>query len=145
MIKGQVHDKNAYLIGGVSGHAGLFSNSWDIAIFAKLFLNDGIWLGRRHFKRSTIKKFIKKQNIPNGSDYALGWDTPSFLGSAAGDFFSDQSFGHLGFTGTSLWIDKKNNIIIILLTNRVHPSRENEGIYGVRREFHNRVMEQLIH
>ena len=143
LIKGEVHDENTHLIGGVSGHAGLFSNAGDIAIFAKLFLNEGVWLGKRHFNKSTVRKFTKKQNLPN-SDYAIGWDTPALSGSSAGDFFSNQSFGHLGFTGTSVWADKKNKIIIILLTNRVHPSRKKGGIYNVRRKFHNEVMKALL-
>ena len=143
MIKGQVHDENTYLMGGVSGHAGLFSNAWDIAIFMKLFLNEGVWLGKRHFNKSTIKKFTKKQNLPE-SDYAIGWDTPALSNSSAGDYFSNQSFGHLGFTGTSVWADKKNEIIVILLTNRVHPTREKGGIYKVRRKFHNEVMKSLL-
>ena len=144
MVHNEVHDENTFMIGGVSGHAGLFSNVWDIAIFTKLFLNEGVWIGKRHFNKSTVRKFIENQNIPSGSDMALGWDTPSLLGSSAGDYFSDQSFGHLGFTGTSVWADKKDEIIIILLTNRVHPSRDKGGIYGIRREFHNKVMEEIL-
>ena len=69
-----------------------------------------------------------------------GWDTPSKKGSTAGDFFSQYSYGHLGFTGTSLWIDSEQNIIIILLTNRVYPSRDKKGMYQLRRSFHNEVM-----
>ena len=144
MITGEVHDENTYLMNGVSGHAGLFSNAGDIAIFAKLFLNDGVWLGKRHFRESTIREFIEKQNMPQGSDYALGWDTPSKSESSAGDFFSDQSFGHLGFTGTSVWVDKKNEIIIVLLTNRVHPTRNRKGIKEVRIKFYNSVMSELL-
>ena len=143
LIKGVVHDENTYMIGGVSGHAGLFSNAQDIAIFAKLFLNNGLWLGKRHFNKSTVQRFLAKQNLSN-SDYALGWDTPALSGSSAGDFFSNQSFGHLGFTGTSVWVDRKNEIIIILLTNRTYPSRKNNGIYKVRRKFHNEVMKTLL-
>ena len=144
MVHGVVHDENAFMIGGVSGHAGLFSNAWDVAIFAKLFLNDGIWLGKRHFNKSTVRKFIRNQNMPQGSDMALGWDTPSPSGSSAGDYFSNSSFGHLGFTGTSVWADKEKEIIIVMLTNRVHPSREKKGIYGIRREFYNRVMKEIL-
>ena len=107
------------------------------------FLNDGTWLGKRHFNKSTVLKFIKKQNLSN-SDYALGWDTPALSGSSAGDFFSNKSIGHLGFTGTSLWIDKKNEIIIVLLTNRVYPSRKNGGMYSIRRNFHNEAMKELL-
>ena len=82
--------------------------------------------------------------MPKGSDRALGWDTPSQNGkSSAGDFFSDKSYGHLGFTGTSVWIDPTNDIIVVLLTNRVHPTRKKGGIYGIRREFHNSVMKEI--
>ena len=144
MLKGEVHDENAYLMGGVSAHAGLFSNAWDLAIFAKMFLNEGVWLGKRHLGYGTVNKFLRKQNKPYGSDMALGWDTPSLSNSSAGDFFSNGSFGHLGFTGTSLWVDREQNIIIILLTNRVYPSREDKGIKKVRREFYNKVMEEII-
>ena len=91
------------------------------------------------------RKFTNRVNIPKDSDMALGWDTPSLEGnSSAGDLFSKQSFGHLGFTGTSVWADKENQIIIILLTNRVHPSRNKEGIKEVRRSFYNSVMSELI-
>ena len=144
MLVGEVHDENAYLMGGISSHAGLFSNAWDIAIFAKLFLNEGVWLGKRHLGYSTVNKFLRKQNKPYGSDMALGWDTPSLSNSSAGDFFSSGSFGHLGFTGTSLWVDRKEGVIIVLLTNRVHPSREGKEMKKVRREFHNKVMEEII-
>ena len=145
LIVGEVHDENAYLMNGVSGHAGVFSNAGDIAKFTKLFLNEGTWLGSRHFSTSMTRKFTNRANIPKGSDMALGWDTPSLEGnSSAGDLFSKQSFGHLGFTGTSVWADKENQIIIILLTNRVHPSRNKEGIKEVRRSFYNSVMSELI-
>jgi len=145
LVHGEVHDENTYLMGGVSTHAGVFSKSEDIANYAQMYLNRGSWRGNRIFKESIIKKFTKKQNTPKSSDYAIGWDTPSNNGkSSAGDFFSDGSFGHLGFTGTSLWIDPNQNIIIVLLTNRVYPSREREGIYGIRRKFYNAVMDQLL-
>ena len=92
-----------------------------------------------------IKNFISRQEIPPGSDRALGWDTPSRNGkSSAGDYFSDQSYGHLGFTGTSLWLDHDRDIIVVLLTNRVHPSRENSGMYSIRRQFHTEVMKAIL-
>ena len=97
------------------------------------------------FKESIIREFTSHQNLPEDSDYALGWDTPSQNGkSSAGDYFSNSSFGHLGFTGTSIWIDPVEEIIIILFTNRVHPTRERGGIFGIRRVFHNAVMAQLL-
>ena len=143
LIHGVVHDENAFIMGGVSGHAGLFSNTYDIANYAQMMLNHGIYNGKRIFSNRSISKFTKRQNMPINSDFALGWDTPSRKGSTAGDLFSNYSYGHLGFTGTSLWIDSEQNIIIILLTNRVYPSRKKKGMYQLRRSFHNQVMETI--
>jgi CubicO group peptidase (beta-lactamase class C family) len=143
-VHGIVHDENTYFIGGVSSHAGLFSTAENLANYAQMTLNNGTWLGKRIFTESIIRKFTSRQYFPKDSDYALGWDTPSQNGkSSAGDYFSKFSFGHLGFTGTSLWIDPVEKIIIILFTNRVYPTRERGGMYGIRREFHNAVMAQI--
>jgi CubicO group peptidase (beta-lactamase class C family) len=136
-------------MGGVSGHAGVFSTAEDIAKYAQMLVDGGLWQGKRLFTEAQIKEFTTLQNLPNGSDFALGWDTPSQNGkSIAGDYFTHGSFGHLGFTGTSLWIDPNQEIIIVLLANRVYPNRNgDEGsreMYGIRREFYNRVMEVLI-
>ena len=132
-------------MGGISGHAGLFSNILDIANYAQTMLNYGIFNGSRIFSKQSIKKTIKKQNLPFGSDYALGWDTPSTNGnSSAGDYFSDKSFGHLGFTGTSLWIDPNEQLFIILLTNRTYPNRNKEGMHKFRRLLHNSIMEVIL-
>ena len=145
IVKGFVHDENAFLMGGVSGHAGLFSNSYDIAKYAQTMINFGIYNGSRVFNSYSIKKTTKKQNTPYGSDYALGWDTPSIRGnSSAGDFFSKGSYGHLGFTGTSLWVDPNQKIIIILLTNRTYPTRDKLGMHKLRRDFHNEIMSTII-
>jgi CubicO group peptidase (beta-lactamase class C family) len=91
-----------------------------------------------------VKQWTTRQNLPEGSERSLGWDTPSDAGSSAGDFFSAGSYGHLGFTGTSLWIDPVREIAIVLLTNRTFPTRHKEGIFQVRREFHNAVMKEII-
>ena len=145
LVHGVVHDENAYLLNGVSGHAGIFSNSYDLAKYAQLFLNGGIWLGNRVLSYDKIQEFSTRQELPPGSDRALGWDTPSRNGqSSAGDYFSEHSYGHLGFTGTSLWIDQEKDIIVVLLTNRVHPTRENSGIYTIRREFHTEIMKAIL-
>ena len=89
--------------------------------------------------------FTERQNMPESSDRAIGWDTPSQGGkSSAGDYFSNASYGHLGFTGTSFWIDPENDIVVVLLTNRVHPTRKNKGIYGIRRAFHTKVMKEIL-
>ena len=89
-------------------------------------------------------EWTTRQNMPSGSERALGWDTPSDEESSAGDYFSPGSYGHLGFTGTSLWIDPNRNIAIVLLSNRVHPTRERGGMHQVRRDFHNAVMRALL-
>ena len=149
LLQGEVHDENTYLMEGVSGHAGVFSTAEDIAKYAQMLVDKGLWQGKRLFTESQKKEFTTVQNIPQGSDFALGWDTPSQNGrSIAGDYFTSGSFGHLGFTGTSIWIDPNQEIIIVLFTNRVHPSRKgDEGskeMYGIRRLFYNNVMAQLI-
>jgi beta-N-acetylhexosaminidase len=132
LLRGEVHDENAYAMGGVAAHAGLFGNTGDLAIFCQMLLNGGIYDHRRIVRRTTLEKFTSRQNFPEGSSRALGWDTPS-NGSSAGSLLSPHSFGHTGFTGTSLWIDPTRERFIILLTNRVHPTRENNAIREVRR------------
>jgi len=144
LIHGEVHDENAYFLGGVSAHAGLFSTAEDLAKLSQMLLNKGIYKHRRFFQPQTIRYWTTRQNLPPGSDRALGWDTPSDSASSAGDYFSPGSFGHLGFTGTSWWIDPNRKIAIILLTNRVYPTRERGGIYQVRRAFHNAAMRALL-
>ena len=94
-------------------------------------------------KQNLIRTFTSKRKNPVNSDRALGWDTPSDRGSSAGDYFSIGSYGHLGFTGTSLWIDPNEEIIIVFLTNRVYPTREKKGIYNIRRELHNSIMTNI--
>ena len=145
LLQGEVHDENAHLLGGVSGHAGLFSTASDIGKYAQMMLDDGLWKGGPIFKNEQIAKFTELHHLPIDSERTLGWDTPSQnRKSSAGDFFSTSTYGHLGYTGTSLWIDPENEIIVVLLTNRVHPSRERGGIYGIRREFHTQVMKTLL-
>jgi CubicO group peptidase (beta-lactamase class C family) len=144
VIQGKVHDDNTYFLGGISSHAGLFSNAEDLAIISAMLLNNGIYKHHRFFLPATVKQWTTRQNLPEGSERSLGWDTPSDAGSSAGDFFSAGSYGHLGFTGTSLWIDPVREIAIVLLTNRTFPTRHKEGIFRVRREFHNAVMKEII-
>ena len=144
-----MHDENAYLLGGVSGHAGLFSSAKDIGVYCKMLIDGGYQLVRRYFDKEMIEIFTKRQNITPGSDYALGWDTPSQNGkSSAGDYLSKTSFGHLGFTGTSMWVDPENEIIVVLLTNRVHPTRNKKNItrrmYDFRRNFHNSLALEIL-
>ncbi len=144
LIHGQVHDENAYFLNGVAPHAGVFSTAEDLAALAQMLLNGGIYRHKRFLLPQTIQYWTSRQNIPIGSERALGWDTPSDEGSSAGDFFSKNSYGHLGFTGTSIWIDPEKQIAIVLLTNRVHPTRERGGIRKLRRDFHNEAMKALL-
>ena len=138
----QVHDENAYYLGGVSGNAGLFSNVHDLAIFCQMLLNKGIYQGTRIFQQETVDLFTKRQNIPEGTSRCLGWDTPSG-NSSSGRYFSTKTYGHLGFTGTSIWIDPVKNMFGILLTNRVHPTRENNQIYHIRYKTYDKLQKAV--
>ncbi|HSN89001.1 MAG TPA: serine hydrolase, partial [Thermoanaerobaculia bacterium] len=131
LIQGEVHDENAFALGGVAPHAGLFGTAGDLARFAQMLLVGGIFEGRRLVSRETVELFTRRAGIP-GSDRALGWDTKSAEGSSAGTLFSSRSFGHTGFTGTSIWIDPERQLFVILLTNRVYPTRENNLIREAR-------------
>ena len=130
LVWGRVHDENADAMGGVAGHAGLFSTAPDVAIFAQMLLNGGQYNGVRIVSPATVARWTAPQ--VRGSSRALGWDTPSAV-SSAGHFFSPRSFGHTGFTGTSIWIDPTRDLFIILLTNRVNPTRENTKVFALRR------------
>jgi CubicO group peptidase (beta-lactamase class C family) len=106
-------------MGGVAGHAGLFASADDVMTFAQTILD--VWHGRSELlPRELLRAFLTRQHLPQGSDWALGWDTPTRGASSSGKHFSEQSVGHLGFTGTSLWIDLEQEAIIVMLTNRVH-------------------------
>lgn len=119
IIWGEVHDPNAAAMGGVAGHAGLFSTADDVMHFAKIWLD--VWHGRSDLlPREAVKEFSRRQDLPEGSDWALGWDTPTPGQSSSGSHFSATSVGHLGFTGTSVWIDLEKEAIVVMLTNRVH-------------------------
>jgi CubicO group peptidase (beta-lactamase class C family) len=141
IIHGEVHDENAWALGGVAGHAGLFSTAGDIAEFAQMILNGGIYAHHRMLRRSTINQFTARETVGD-SVRALGWDVP-VQPSSSGQYFSAKSFGHTGFTGTSLWIDPERNLFVILLTNRVNPTRENDKIRQVRPAVHDTVFESL--
>lgn len=141
MIWGEVHDENAWAIGGVAGQAGLFSTAPDVAVFAQMLLNGGMYGHVRLLNRATIQEFTQHVNIGN-SARTLGWDVITDP-VHTGKYFSTSAYGHYGFTGTSLWIDPQNDLFIILLTNRVHPTRANEKIRRVRPAVHDAVFETL--
>jgi CubicO group peptidase (beta-lactamase class C family) len=138
IIQGEVQDENAWVMGGVAGHAGVFSNVNDIAQFALCMLR----LGSPIVKASTVNLFTRREEMPEGSLRTLGWDTPSSP-SQSGQYFSQRSFGHLGYTGTSLWCDPVRQLSITLLTNRVWPDRSNQAIKYVRPSFHDAIVEAL--
>ena len=138
IVQGEVYDENASLMGGVAPHAGLFSTAAEVAIFAMLMLNGGAPI----LRRETVLMFTQRQNSPAGTSRALGWDGPS-APSQSGKYFSPSSFGHLGYTGTSLWIDPERQLSVTLLTNRTWPDCTSQAIKEVRPRFHDAVVEAL--
>ena len=128
LLRGEVHDENAARLDGVSGHAGLFGSVPDLLTFAEWVLRP---TAGPNVSPATVRQFTRRQDLVPGSSRALGWDTPS-AGSSAGSHLSPASFGHVGFTGTSLWIDPERRLGIVLLSNRVHPTRENARWLPVR-------------
>ena len=117
-LRGEVHDENAYALGGVAGHAGLFSTAGDLSVFAQMMLNGGEYNGVRVVADSTVRLFTTRA----AGTRALGWDTCDNDGGC-GSYLSDRAYGHTGFTGTSIWIDPDREMFVILLTNRVHAAR----------------------
>jgi beta-N-acetylhexosaminidase len=141
LVQGEVHDENAFTMGGVSGHAGVFSTAPDLAAFCQMLLNGGSYAHHRILKRATVTQFTSPQALSSGTR-TLGWAVPT-EGSSSGDFFSPHSFGHTGFTGTSIWIDPDRQLFVVLLTNRVNPTRENQKIAQVRPALHDAVIQGL--
>jgi CubicO group peptidase (beta-lactamase class C family) len=142
-VSGYVHDENAYALGGYSGHAGLFGSAGDVYLVVNLLRGHYREEREDYLKRETVKEFFTRQGFVKGSTWALGWDTPSPQGSSSGKYFSPNTVGHLGFTGTSVWVDLDKDIIVIFLTNRIHPTRNNEKIKAFRPRIHDLVMEEL--
>jgi beta-N-acetylhexosaminidase len=141
LVQGEVHDENAFAIGGVSGHAGVFSTAPDLAAFCQMLLSGGVYAHQRILRRATIAMFTAPQQLSGGTR-TLGWAVPT-EGGSSGHYFSAHSFGHTGFTGTSIWIDPDRQLFVVLLTNRVHPTRENTKIQQVRPALHDAVMQAL--
>jgi len=138
IIQGEVQDENAFVLGGVAGHAGLFSIAEDIARFAHVMLQGGSPI----LRPETLGLFTRRESTPAGTSRALGWDTPS-PPSQSGRYFGPNSYGHLGYTGTSLWIDPDRRLSIALLTNRTWPDCSNQAIKQVRPRIHEAVIEAL--
>ena len=142
LLDGQVHDENAYAVGGVQGHAGLFGTAAAVHTLVSKLLSAYHGVPSEDlFQTDMVRLFFRR--LPNTAK-ALGFDAPAVKNSSAGSYFSANSVGHLGFTGTSFWMDLDRCIIVILLTNRVHPSRENMAIKAFRPKLHDAVMRNLI-
>jgi CubicO group peptidase (beta-lactamase class C family) len=148
ILQGEVQDENCYALGSVAGHAGLFANAHDVLRFAACILAEGRTAsGRQLFQADTVRLFATRQSTPAGTTRALGWDTPS-PPSSSGSHFSPSSIGHLGYAGTSLWIDPTRNLAVVLLTNRTWPSRNrpdgsSDLIKQVRPAFHDALAADL--
>lgn len=142
-LRGVVHDDNCRVMGGEAGHAGLFGTIAGVMSLSNLISN--IWRGEKlaplPFSAKTIRNFLRKINE---TTWTCGFDTPSEKGSSSGNYFSPNSIGHLGFTGTSLWLDLEKGISVVFLSNRVYPTRNNIKIRRLRPEFHNIIMESVL-
>jgi len=142
VVWGEVHDPNASAMGGVAGHAGLFGTADDLMRFAGILLD--VHQGRSQaLPGELLRSFFTRQHLPESSDWALGWDTPTPGASSSGRYFSERSVGHLGFTGTSLWIDLERETVVVLLTNRIHPIAKRSQ-FKLRPLVHDLVMEAFL-
>jgi serine-type D-Ala-D-Ala carboxypeptidase len=142
VLYGEVHDENAYALGGIAGHAGLFGTAGAVLAISSTWLA-AYWDETSLLDPALVRRFAGRQWAIPDSSWALGWDTPS-APSSAGTYFSDSSFGHLGYTGTSLWIDPTRRLEIVLLSNRVHPTRRNERIRRFRPHIHDLVCREIL-
>ncbi len=141
LLCGEVHDENAFALGGVAGHAGLFGTAQAVLAVSRLWM-DGCRGKRGLLDVDLVKRFVTRQAVSNSS-WALGWDTPT-APSSSGTRFSARSFGHLGYTGTSLWVDPSRELEVVLLSNRVHPTRRNERIREFRPKIHDLVCQEFL-
>ncbi len=144
-VRGQVHDENAFAGGGICGHAGLFSTAGDVARFGRALVRSWAGAPDAAFDRDTVATFLSRSASPDAS-WRLGWDTPSSTPgvSLSGDRWPRQgAVGHLGFTGCSLWLHRDRCRYAVILTNRVHPTRDNQGIREVRRDLMDLIADEL--
>ncbi len=143
LLQGEVHDERAYMLNGVAGHAGLFSTTEDLSNFVIMLLNNGRYKEKQIIDPIIIEDWTSKQS--EQSDRGIGWDTKSIDGySSAGTMFSKNSFGHTGYTGTSIWVDKESKLFVILLSNRVHPTRANKKISEFRPIIHDAIFKNVF-
>lgn len=140
LIAGEVHDEHCWLMGGVAGHAGLFGDAEGVLALCEYLLD--LWKGKTSSclcSATAVERLFRRP--PEGLSWYMGFDTPTPGKSSSGQYFSSSSAGHLGFSGTSFWIDPQREVVVVLLTNRIHPTRTNEKIRQFRPYFHNQVME----
>jgi len=144
VLNGEVHDENAHVGGGVAGQAGLFGTATDVGRLLDAILRSRAGIGGGlPWATERLEEFLHRAYPEPGRTWALGFDTPAAVGSSAGCRFSAETVGHLGFTGTSFWLDLRRKLAVILLTNRVHPTRANEKIKAFRPVLHDAVMEKF--
>jgi CubicO group peptidase (beta-lactamase class C family) len=142
VLEGRVHDDNAYVVGGVEGHAGLFGTAEAVyRLVLELWRSLRGWGGSGFFEARQLARFLTR--APSG-ERTLGFDTPASRNASCGKFFSFRTVGHLGFTGTSFWLDLDSGVLVVLLTNRVHPSRQNTAIKAFRPRLHDWVMQKIL-
>ena len=147
-IRGYVHDPRSSLVGGVAGHAGLFSDVLDIAILMQMHLQGGFYGGKRYFQQKTIDLFNSRPYVDNSNRRAIGWDKPTFKkGINTSVYCSDITFGHTGFTGTCVWVDPYYDLIYVFLSNRTYPDMENQKIiqYNIRTCIQDIIYESIIY
>ncbi len=142
LLQGEVHDEASAMLNGVAGHAGLFSTAEDISKLIAILMQKGKSGNKEFIKSATVELFTRR--FSDQSSRALGWDTKSEKGSSSGDYFSLSSFGHTGFTGTSIWADPEKNLFVVFFTNRVYPTRENFKLGKIRPELHNIIYKTLF-
>ncbi|MEO8231976.1 MAG: serine hydrolase [Ignavibacteriota bacterium] len=140
-LQGEVHDETSAMLNGVAGHAGLFSTAEDISKLMAMLMNKGKLNDKQLIQQGTIEYFTKRYS--DESSRAIGWDTKSETGSSSGNYFSKNSFGHTGYTGTSIWADPERDLFVVFLTNRVYPTRENGKLGKVRPELHDTIIKCL--
>ena len=144
LLKGSVHDPNAALLGGVSGHAGLFSTAWELGTLFQMNLNKGTYNGHQFFSSKTLELFTSSQSAI--SHRGLGWNKPTKNDASVSEYASSKTYGHTGFTGTVAWIDPEKDLVFVFLTNRVYPNAENTKIIKnkTRKRIHDLVYEAII-
>ena len=144
IILGEVHDPRAHRLGGVAGHAGLFSTADDLARYARMLMNGGELDGVRIFKPETVKRFVEAHEVPEKQSRSYGWDVDTGFAGQRGTLFpKGGGYGHTGFTGTSIWIDSKSRTAVILLTSRVHPA-DKGNVARLRREVADAVAKAVL-